>query len=97
MRISLDRVAVKILDKIRMEQKVKRLLSREISCMECLHHPNIIRFYEVIETLSKIFIIMEYASDGELYTRITNEGKINEKQAKTYVAQIVSAVQHMVV
>ncbi|ESO12845.1 hypothetical protein HELRODRAFT_132363, partial [Helobdella robusta] len=90
-----NKVAVKILDKIRMEHKVRRLLSREISTMESLHHPNIIRFYEMIETLSKIFIIMEYASEGELYTRVSSDGKLPEDEAKMIFAQIISAVQHM--
>lgn len=91
-----DKVAVKILDKFKMQTKVKKLLAKEIPCMEHLHHPNIIRFYEVIETFSKIFIIMEYASNGELYKKIVFEGKLPDSVAKIYFAQIISALQHMV-
>lgn len=38
-----EKVAVKILEKSKMDQKAQRLLSREIHSMEQTHHPNIIR------------------------------------------------------
>jgi serine/threonine protein kinase len=43
-----------IIDKTKLDQKTQRLLSREITSMERLHHPNIIRLYEVVETLAKM-------------------------------------------
>ena len=91
-----EKVAIKILDKTKLDQKTQRLLSREISSMERLHHPNVIRLYEVVETLAKLHIVMEYAGGGELFTKISNEGKLNEGEAKHLYAQVVAAVQHMV-
>lgn len=91
-----DKVAIKILDKTKLDQKTQRLLSREISSMEKLHHPNIIRLYEVIETLSKLHIVMEYAPGGELFARISNEGKLHERTARRIFTQVTSAVEHMV-
>ncbi|XP_033636199.1 serine/threonine-protein kinase NIM1-like [Asterias rubens] len=90
-----EKVAIKILDKTKLDQKTQRLLSREISCMEKLHHPNIIRLYEVIETLAKLHLVMEYAAGGELFTKISNEGKLSEAECKPIYAQVVAAVHHM--
>ncbi|XP_069693850.1 serine/threonine-protein kinase NIM1 [Periplaneta americana] len=94
-QLTKERVAVKILDKAKLDQKTRRMLAREIATMEAIHHPNIIRLYEVVETYSKIHLVMEYASGGELFNKITTAGKIPENEAKTLFAQVISAVQYM--
>lgn len=38
-----DKVAVKIVDRGRLDTRALRMLSREVSTLECVHHPNILR------------------------------------------------------
>ena len=84
-------VAVKILNK----QKIKDLhvaekIQREVQIMKLLHHPHIIKLYEVIPTATDIFLILEYVSGGELFDYITRHGKSSEKEARFFFQQIIS-------
>uniref|UniRef100_A0A7E4UUP3 non-specific serine/threonine protein kinase n=1 Tax=Panagrellus redivivus TaxID=6233 RepID=A0A7E4UUP3_PANRE len=90
-----EKVAVKVMDKSKMDLKASRLFAREVASMEHLHHPNVIRLFEVIETLSKVFLVMEYAGGGELYTYVHENGKLIEDAAKPIFAQLISAVGHL--
>lgn len=88
-------MAIKILNKTKLDEKTQRLLLREISSMQKLHHPNIIRLYEVIHTQERLYICMEYAPEGELYTKISSDGKLSEEQSRHVFSQIISAIDHM--
>lgn len=57
---------------------------------------NLCRLFEVIETYSKYFLIMEHAAAGELFKRLISEGRMHESEAKNIFAQIVLAVKHLV-
>ena len=84
------------MDKAKMDQKAQKLLTREIQSMEKMNHPNIVKLFECVETLTRVHLVVEYASGGELYTYVHERGKLSEADAKPLFAQIVSAVAHMV-
>lgn len=91
-----DKVALKILDKTRLDSQAQRLLSREITSMECLRHPNVVHLYEVVETPSRLYLVLEYAGGGDLHNKICCEGKLSENSSKITFAQILSAIKYMV-
>lgn len=93
---STDKVALKILDKTRLDTQAQRLLSREVSSMEFLRHPNVVRLYEVVETPSRLHLVLEYAGGGDLHNKICNEGKLSDNVSKVTFAQILSAIKYMV-
>lgn len=64
--------------------------------MEYLRHPNVIHLYEVVETPSRLFLVLEYAGGGDLHNRICCEGKLSDNSSKITFAQILSAIKYMV-
>ncbi|XP_056147060.1 serine/threonine-protein kinase NIM1 [Lampris incognitus] len=90
-----DKVALKVLDKTRLDLQAQRLLSREISSMEGLQHCNVVRLYEVVETPSRLYLVLEYAGGGDLHTHICEEGKLSDNKSKITFAQILSAIKYL--
>lgn len=67
-------------------------LHREAQILRTLDHPNIIRLFEVMETKNNLFLILEYASGGELLDYIVSKGKLEEEEAKKFTKQIMDAL-----
>ncbi|UKK02962.2 serine/threonine kinase [Theileria orientalis] len=87
------KVAIKIIDKSRMSSMgVMGKLSREISAINGLYHPNIIHLYDLIDTPDTVFLIMEYVDGGELFDYVLQRNKLGEVDAIRIFRQIISAV-----
>jgi MAP/microtubule affinity-regulating kinase len=86
-------VAVKIIGKALLTPEMLQMVYREIATMKLLRHPHVIRLYEVIETPSSIYMVMEYASGGEVLDFIVAHGKLQERDARRFFQQICVAIQ----
>ncbi|NXV87330.1 NUAK2 kinase, partial [Calonectris borealis] len=88
-------VAIKSIrkDKIKDEQDLVHI-RREIEIMSSLNHPHIISVHEVFENSSKIVIVMEYASKGDLYDYISERQRLTEQEARHFFRQVVSAIYY---
>ncbi|XP_068729199.1 MAP/microtubule affinity-regulating kinase 3-like isoform X1 [Montipora capricornis] len=87
-------VAIKIIDKTQLNPSSLQKLFREVRIMKFLDHPNIVKLYEVIETDKTLYLVMEYASGGEVFDYLVAHGRMKEKEARSKFRQIVSAVQY---
>jgi len=90
-----DHVAVKIMDKTHIKRhEMSFNVRREIAIMKALSHKNIVNMRQVLSSASKLYIVMDLVSGGELFTKILNEGAVEEKMARHYFQQLVDGVDY---
>ncbi|KAG4070732.1 hypothetical protein HA402_005591 [Bradysia odoriphaga] len=90
-----EKVAVKVIDKTKLDEVSKAHLFQEVRCMKLVQHPNVVRLYEVIDTQTKLYLILELGDGGDLYDYIMkHEGGLQETLAKEYFRQIVRAISY---
>jgi len=69
--------------------------NREISLLKKIDHPFIAQLFEVIETERAYYLIMEYASNGNMLEFVNRNGRINENIARRYFAQLLSSLDYL--
>ncbi|XP_024442332.1 CBL-interacting protein kinase 32 isoform X4 [Populus trichocarpa] len=88
-------VALKILDKEKvLKHKMAEQIKREIETMKLIKHPNVVRLYEVMGSKTKIFIVLEFVTGGELFDKIVNHGRMREDEARRYFQQLINVVDY---
>lgn len=88
-------VAIKILDKEKIQkQNMGAQIKKEISIMKMVKHDHVVKLYEVLASRTKIFIVLELITGGELFDKIVAEGKFNEDTARFYFRQLVTGVKY---
>jgi len=72
------KVAIKIMNKKKIKQQgVFEKIKREIKVLRLFNHPHIIKHYEFIDTPSDIFMVIEFASGGELFELISRRERVS--------------------
>ncbi|GAB2233712.1 hypothetical protein Droror1_Dr00002941 [Drosera rotundifolia] len=88
-------VAIKIMDKQKvLKHKMAEQIKREVATMKRIKHPNVVRLYEVMGSKTKIFIVLEYVTGGELFDKIALNGRMQEDEARKYFQQLINAVDY---
>ena len=50
---------------------------------------------QIIETPKQLFLIMEHAPNGELFDHIVDKGRLTEKEACHFLAQILDGMEYI--
>ena len=87
-----EKVAIKILNKEIIDiNKIRK----EIKILQRLKHINIIQLYEIIETKNKLYIVMEYCENQDLFSLIKYKHHLTEIESCQYFQQIINGVEYI--
>ena len=91
-----ERVAVKVIDKMKLDAATRMQMMQEVRLMKLVQHPHVVRLYEVIDTQTKLYLVLELADGGDMYDYIMRHDGVglDEAEAKKYFKQIVRAIQY---
>ncbi len=88
-----EKVAIKIMNKSKMDSSDIELMRTEIEILKICQHPNIIRLYDIFENIDYIYIIMEYCPGGDLFSYLENRNfKVSEERAAILMKKMCDAV-----
>ncbi|KAJ3682892.1 hypothetical protein LUZ60_013119 [Juncus effusus] len=87
-------VAIKVFSKSAKYPSSTGSAIREISLMRLLRHKHVLRLKEVLASRSKIYLVLELAKGGELFSKIESHGRFSEEKARNYFKQLISAVRY---
>lgn len=87
-------VALKVLSKKQLiKHNVQHQLRREIEIQAHLHHQNILQLYGYFYDETRVYLILEYAPRGELYKKLRDSQRFDEKTSANYIRQIIDALE----
>lgn len=88
-------VAIKIITKQTAPKRfLEHFLPREIHTIKRLRHPNILQYYQCIESNHRFYITMEYAANGNVLELLTRKHVFSENLAKKFFAELIGAVKY---
>ncbi|KAI9340896.1 kinase-like domain-containing protein [Obelidium mucronatum] len=86
--------ACKIIDK-KNKKIVESEFRSEISVLRKIHHKNLIGLSDFFETDSKVYLVMQLATGGELFEQIEQRGTFSEKDAAHIIRQLLSGMEYL--
>lgn len=87
---------IKVIDKKNIiEQKLVDQMNREIEIMYKVDHPHIVKLVNHFEDDNKFYLIMHYASKGQLYSLLKKQGKFDERTVAQFIRETIEAVKYL--
>lgn len=67
----------------------------EVEIMQRVEHKHCVRLFEIYETSSKLYMVMEILTGGELFDRIVSKGSYSESEAAGVVKTVALALKYL--
>ncbi|PIA55663.1 hypothetical protein AQUCO_00700166v1 [Aquilegia coerulea] len=95
-RTTRDLFAIKVLKKLDMIRKndIERILA-ERNILITVRNPFVVRFFYSFTCRDNLYLVMEYLNGGDLYSLLRNIGCLEEDVARTYIAELVLALEYL--
>ncbi|XP_062201807.1 probable serine/threonine protein kinase IRE [Phragmites australis] len=95
-RVTGDLFAIKVLKKADMIRKnaVEGILA-ERDILISARNPFVVRFFYSFTCRENLYLVMEYINGGDLYSLLRNLGCLDEDMARTYIAELVLALEYL--
>lgn len=89
--------AVKAINTERLNKKLIESLAGEIAVLQRVRHPHIVSLIEVIKRpeKSRIFLVLEYCSGGDLSSFVKRNGRLGEDKVQDFMRQLCSGLKHL--
>jgi len=82
-------VAIKVIDKMRFPTKMADQLKNEVSILQNISHPGVVKLERMFETPERIFVVMEKLKGDMLEMILSSEkGRLSERITKFLVTQV---------
>lgn len=92
-----EQVAIKIIKKAQFETRpdLQRKIRREIALMRLMNHPNLLRLLEVCESGRHLYLVLDYAANGELFDYLVARRHLSEDVAMKFFRQIIYGLDYL--
>lgn len=88
--------ALKVMDKKELiSYKVEKQFRREVEIQSNLRHPNISRLFGHFHDDKKVYLLIEYVAQGELFKVLRRKGTFNDVRASKYIYQMATALSYL--
>jgi calcium/calmodulin-dependent protein kinase I len=93
-KIDRREVAVKTINRAGLKASTEAGIRREAELLRHLHHKNIVKSYDFLESPLHLHVVLERIDGGELFDRIIKKKTFNEQEARDIAVKILKAIKH---